>query len=57
MSRKHRRQAGQSAAFMVAPRATEFSPDYTHIRRDSRRIGVLAGTFFVILVGLSLFLR
>jgi hypothetical protein len=42
---------------MMAPRTTEFSPDYTHIRRDLRRIGVLAGSFFVILVGLSLFLR
>jgi hypothetical protein len=57
MSRKHKRQTSLSAAFMPAQRANEFSPDYTHIRRDLRRIGLLAGTFFVVLVGLSFFLR
>jgi hypothetical protein len=57
MSRKHRRQVSKSAAFIVAPRATEFSPDYTYVRRDLRRIGVLAGAFFVILVALSFILR
>ncbi len=57
MSRKHRRQVSKSAAFMPAPRTTEFSPDYTYIRRDLRRIGYLAGGFFVVLVALSFFLR
>jgi hypothetical protein len=57
MSRKHRRQISKSAAFMPAPRTTEFNPDYTHIRRDLRRIGYLAAAFFVILVGLSFLLR
>ena len=57
MSRKHRRQVSKSAAFIPAPRATEFNPDYTYVRRDLRRIGVLAGAFFVILVALSFILR
>jgi hypothetical protein len=57
MSRKHRRQISKSAAFIAAPRMTEFNPDYTHIKRDLRRIGMLAAMFFVILVGLSFFLR
>jgi hypothetical protein len=57
MSRKHRRQVSKSAAFVAAPRATEFNPDYTYVRRDLRRIGVLAGAFFVILVALSFILR
>jgi hypothetical protein len=57
MSRKHRRQVSKSAAFMPAPRATEFNPDYTHIKRDLRRIGYLAAGFFVVLVALSFFLR
>lgn len=57
MSRKHRRQVSKSAAFMPAPRVTEFNPDYTHIKRDLRRIGTLAGAFFVILVALSFFIH
>lgn len=57
MSRKHRRQVSKSAAFIAAPRPTEFNPDYTYVRRDLRRIGVLAGAFFVILVALSFILR
>ena len=57
MSRKHRRQVSKSAAFIPAPRTTEFNPDYTYVRRDLRRIGVLAGAFFVILVALSFILR
>lgn len=57
MSRKHRRQVSKSAAFMPAPRMTEFNPDYTYIKRDLGRIGMLAGAFFVILVVLSFFLR
>jgi len=57
MSRKHRRQLRKSAAFIQAPRVTEFNPDYTYVKRDLRRIGVLAGTFAAILIGLSFFLR
>lgn len=57
MSRKHRRQVSKSAAFIAAPRMTEFNPDYTHIKRDLRRIGALAGGFFVVLVALSFVLR
>jgi hypothetical protein len=57
MSRKHRRQVSKSAAFIAAPRVAEFNPDYTYVRRDLRRIGVLAGAFFVILVALSFILR
>ncbi len=57
MPRKTRRQVSKTAAFMPAPRTTEFNPDYTYIRRDLRRIGVLAGTFFVVLLVLSIFLH
>lgn len=56
MSRKNRRQVSRAAAF-IAPRATEFNPDYTQIKRDLRRIGILAGSFFIILVALSFFLK
>jgi hypothetical protein len=56
MSRKNRRQVSKSAAF-IAPQRMEFNPDYTQTRRDLGRIGILAGTFFVILVALSFFLK
>jgi hypothetical protein len=48
-----------SVATPVRTRSTifEFKPDYTYIFRDLKRIGILAGSFFVILVVLSFFLR
>jgi hypothetical protein len=36
---------------------TEFNPDYTHVKRDLGRIGVLAGSFFAILIVLSFFIK
>ena len=35
----------------------KFEPDYTHITQDLRKIGLLAGSFFVILVILSFILN
>jgi hypothetical protein len=35
----------------------EFKPDYTYVFRDMKRIGILAGSFLVILVILSFFLH
>ncbi len=59
MPKKNRRQVSKSAAFMAtpAPRVTEFNPDYTYIKRDLGRIGILAGAFFVILVILAFILH
>lgn len=37
--------------------STEFNPDYSFVIKDLKRIGVLAGSFIVILVALSFFLR
>ncbi len=54
--------AGQpiEAKSIRTPRRTieddDFSPDYTPIIRDLKRIGMLAGAFFVILVALSFIL-
>lgn len=36
-------------------RAETFNPDYSQTKRDLKRIGILAGTFVVILVILSFF--
>lgn len=39
------------------PLTTEFNPDYTHVIRDLKGIGVLAGSFIVILVVLSFIIK
>jgi len=57
MAKKNRRRGSKSAAFVNAPRPTEFNPDYTQIKRDLGRIGMLAGGFFVLLVVLSFFIK
>ncbi len=36
---------------------TGFHPDYSETIKDLKRIGILAGTFFIILLGLSFFLN
>lgn len=38
-------------------RPTGFNPDYQHVIRDIRRVALLAGSFIIILVALSFFLR
>jgi hypothetical protein len=38
-------------------RTTEFNPDYTHVKRDLTRIGILAGSFFGLLIVLSFFIK
>jgi hypothetical protein len=37
--------------------APEFNPDYSNTKHDLKRIGILAGSFFAILIVLSFFLR
>jgi hypothetical protein len=34
----------------------DFDPDYTHVITDLKRIGILAGSFFVVLIILSFIL-
>lgn len=53
-NKKNRRQVSRPAG-NLAPRVTEFNPDYTIIKRDIKRIGILAGTFFAILIVLAIF--
>jgi len=35
----------------------EFNPDYTYVKKDLAKIGIMAGSFITILVILSFFLR
>jgi len=50
----------QSKEPAAVPRATslveQFSADYTYVKQDLRRIGILAGSFIAILVILSFFI-
>ena len=53
--RKPRSTARATATFAAsAQRATvEFNPDYTTVKHDLKRIGILAGSFFALLIVLS----
>jgi hypothetical protein len=54
MSKKTKRQAPrQTSSF--ASKAVEFNPDYSIIKRDLKRIGLLAGSFFALLIVLAIF--
>lgn len=37
--------------------AEEFNPDYSYVVKDLKRIGTLAGIFFVVLIALSFIIR
>jgi len=49
--------ANKAASTTRASFSQEFNPDYTHVIRDLKQIGVMAASFLVILVVLSFFLR
>jgi len=46
-----------SVSMTPSAKPAEFKPDYTYVKRDLARIGVLAGFFITVLVVLSFFLR
>jgi hypothetical protein len=37
--------------------SSEFNPDYSNIKKELKRIGMLAAGFFVVLVVLSFFIK
>jgi hypothetical protein len=37
--------------------SSEFNPDYSNIKKELKRIGILAGSFFVVLIALSFFIK
>jgi hypothetical protein len=56
MARK-KRQISKSRVPVTSKKASggaEFDPDYTDVKADLKRIGILAGTFVVILVIISI---
>jgi hypothetical protein len=54
---KRTKRAMTSVSMTPTPTRTEFNPDYTYVKRDLARIGMLAGFFVTVLVVLSFFLR
>ncbi|HCM96882.1 MAG: hypothetical protein A2X25_05485 [Chloroflexi bacterium GWB2_49_20] len=56
MSKKNKRQAsyGTKTSGSAFSR-DEFNPDYSNIKRELKRIGILAGSFITVLVVLSFF--
>lgn len=66
MAKKSKRQVNRSSRRPVTPVVTgessrsfdrDFSPDYTHVIPDLKRIGTLAASFLVILIVLSFILH
>ena len=55
MAKKSKRNSSVSMA--SASRNVEFNPDYTYVKKDLKRIGTLAGSFFVLLIIISFFLK
>jgi len=56
MAKKNKRPtAAIRTATSAAP--VEFNPDYTNVKKDLSRIGLLAGGFFALLIVLSFFIK
>jgi hypothetical protein len=58
MSKKSKRQVSRQVPRPLSTqvsRTTEFNPDYTTTKHELRRIGILAGSFFVVLIVLAIF--
>ena len=66
MAKKHTRKVSKSVdgtpvAVVTSSRnrlsSTDFNPDYTDIKNDLKKIGILATSFIAILIILTFFLR
>jgi hypothetical protein len=57
MSKKNKIKRPASFSAPQPARSSEFNPDYSHVKRDVRRIGILAGSAFTFLIVLSFFLK
>ena len=58
MSKKSKRQVSRQVPRPVsvqAARSVEFNPDYTTTKHELRRIGILAGSFIVVLIVMAIF--
>ena len=56
MANKNKRPARAIVSNTPAVR-TEFAPDYSTVKKDLGRIGILAGALFAVLIVLSFFIK
>lgn len=54
MNKKNRRP---SARPTTTSTPVEFNPDYTQVKKDLARIGILSGVFFGLLIALSFVIK
>lgn len=57
MAKKNKRPAQTIAIANQASQKVEFNPDYTQVKKDLARIGMLSAFFIAALVVLSFFLK
>jgi len=57
MAKKNKRVIQSAPVAATATPRPEFNPDYTTVKKDLKRIGLLAGFFVVAIVSLSFFLK
>jgi hypothetical protein len=57
MAKKNSRPTRSTPVANISAQRTEFNPDYTNVKKDLKRIGILAGTFFAALIALSFFIK
>jgi hypothetical protein len=60
MAKKSKRQRRKSRSITPGTSSKtydDFNPDYSQTIKDLKRIGMLAGSFFIVLVVLAIFLR
>ncbi|HVM72705.1 MAG TPA: hypothetical protein VMT91_13165 [Anaerolineales bacterium] len=58
MSKKSKRQVSRQVPRPAVPlvtRSVEFNPDYTTTKHELRRIGILAGSFILVLIVMAIF--
>ena len=58
MSKKSKRQVSRQVPRPISntvAKTVEFNPDYSTTKRELRRIGILAGSFIVVLIILAVF--
>ena len=58
MSKKSKRRASRTVSAFASVSSSgrsEFNPDYSIIKRDLKRIGILAGSFLMVMIILALF--
>lgn len=57
MAKKNKRPISTVSVTNQPPQKFEFNPDYSLVKKDLARIGILAGFFIALLVGLSFILK